>query len=70
MRREKSTSVLSPFGKVTVPRDLRKQLGIEPGTAYRFSLSENGTLTLSFDQPQNEKTSGMEASDVRDNSQP
>ncbi len=58
MRQEKFIRVLSQLGKVTIPHELRKKLGAQPGTGYQFSLSEDGTLTLRFEQSRNEMASG------------
>jgi AbrB family looped-hinge helix DNA binding protein len=37
-------STLSPKGQVTVPAELREQLGWPPGTVVRFELREEGLL--------------------------
>jgi len=44
MKRKKSYSVVTDRGQVTIPSQLRRVLGIEPGTRLRFD-AENGKLT-------------------------
>ncbi len=43
MKRKKSYSVVTDRGQVTIPRQLRARLGIEPGTRLRFE-TEGGKL--------------------------
>lgn len=58
MRRPRLTSILSNQGTVTVPYELRKQLGLKPGASYEFLLCEDGTLSLRFEHPEREKADG------------
>jgi AbrB family looped-hinge helix DNA binding protein len=44
MRRKKSYSVVTDRGQVTIPSQIRRVLGIEPGTRLRFD-ADNGKLT-------------------------
>jgi len=44
MKRKKSYSVVTDRGQITIPRQLRRVLGIEPGTRLRFD-AEGGKLT-------------------------
>lgn len=37
-------STISSKGQVTVPRELRDQLGLTPGTKLEFELGDDGTL--------------------------
>ena len=38
MKRKKSYFTVTDKGQVTIPRDVRKQLGIEPGTQLEFEV--------------------------------
>ena len=44
MKRKKSYSVVTDRGQVTIPSQIRRVLGIEPGTRLRFD-AEGGKLT-------------------------
>ena len=37
-------STISPKGQVTVPVEVRKRLGLQPGTVVLFELRESGVL--------------------------
>ncbi len=39
-----NTTTLTASGQVTVPRDIRKRLGLKPGDKITFSLLSDGTL--------------------------
>jgi AbrB family looped-hinge helix DNA binding protein len=58
VRNPRLTSTLSTQGRVTVPHELRKQLGLKQGTPYEFLLREDGTLSLRFNQPKGEEANG------------
>jgi antitoxin PrlF len=36
MASKKSSSVVTDRGQITIPREMRRRLGIEPGTTLRF----------------------------------
>lgn len=38
------TSTISSKGQITVPKDVRDQLGLRPGTTVEFELTEKGVL--------------------------
>ncbi len=41
-----ATATVSDKGQVTLPKPLRDQLGIEPGSRLEIRLTEDGTLQL------------------------
>jgi antitoxin PrlF len=41
-----TTATVSDKGQVTLPKPLRDQLGIQPGSRLEFRLSADGTLQL------------------------
>lgn len=41
-----TTAVVSEKGQVTLPKGMRDQLGIRPGSRLEFQVSDEGTLTV------------------------
>lgn len=41
---------LASSGKLTIPHDIRKRLGLKPGDKGYFVLRNDGVLTLRFDE--------------------
>lgn len=52
MRSPNRTMKLAPYGKLTIPHDIWKQLCLKPGDKGLFTLRQDGTLTLRFEQKQ------------------
>ncbi|MGV2896672.1 hypothetical protein ACNPPY_12830 [Achromobacter sp. AGC78] len=46
---------LASHGKLTIPHNLRKQLDLKPGDKGFFTLRQDGTLTLRFEQKPSEE---------------
>ena len=51
------TTTLTSTGKITIPREIREQLGLKPGDQVLFFLSEDGTLMLRQEPPPSGKQS-------------
>jgi AbrB family looped-hinge helix DNA binding protein len=40
------TTTISTKGQLTIPAQIREQLGLEPGTKVRFLVDDDGSLVL------------------------
>jgi len=46
VRKTMSTAVLTSKGQTTIPKDVRRHLGLEPGDRIEFVLTEDKTVLL------------------------
>jgi antitoxin PrlF len=46
-----STGTMTSKGQITIPKDVREQLGLTPGTKVTFTRNADGDFVLSTTQP-------------------
>ncbi len=59
-------SKLTSKGQITVPKDVRDALGVQPGDRLAFTIRRDGTVTVAADTIDIRSLRGTLKSDVRD----
>ena len=58
-------SKLTSKGQITVPKDIRDALGVQPGDRIAFTIKRDGTVTVAADTIDVRSLRGSLKSDVR-----
>lgn len=59
------TSKITSKGQITVPKDVRAALGVQPGDRIAFTIRRDGTVTVAADTIDVRSLRGRVKSDIR-----